>query len=145
MAGNVSNIEPLGLGSKSNGFLQLDKARGKSMLMQQSEVRLQELVTLSIIKGSSYSGTVKKMLHVPSMTIMTLKEVPIQSREVRAVLKEMIEFWQRNNSKNTYMLKNFSNFWNQPEGCVSVVSNYCNGGSLKELIDNIGQVPEKIL
>jgi len=112
MAGAVPN-EPLGLGSKSNGFLlQSNKARENRALAQYGEIRLHELVTLNVIKGSSYSGTVKKMLHVPTMTIMSLKEVPIQSREVRAVLKEMIENWQRNNNKNTNMLKIYAHFWN---------------------------------
>jgi hypothetical protein len=95
MAGHgPSQIEPLGLGSKSNGFLlQSNKSRESRALAQYGEIKLHELVTLNVIKGSSYSGTVKKMLHVPTMTIMSLKEVPILSREVRAVLKEMIENW----------------------------------------------------
>lgn len=43
------------------------------------------------------------------------------------------------------MLKIYAHFWNQPEGCVSVLSNFCNAVSLKGLIDAVGRVPEQIL
>jgi hypothetical protein len=36
-------------------------------------------------------------------------------------------------------------FWNSPEGCVSVVSEYAGNGSLQNLISSIGTLPESIL
>ena len=86
-------IEPndYGMSSKSNGFLiHSNKGRDERALLLNGGVRLEELVTLSIIKGTSTSGPIKKMLHVPTLTIMSLKEIPLQSREIRAVLKDWI-------------------------------------------------------
>ena len=39
------------------------------------------MITLAVFKSTS--GTVKKMLHAPSLRIFTVKEVPISNREVR--------------------------------------------------------------
>jgi hypothetical protein len=67
-----------GMSSKSNGFLiHSNKGRDERALYVNGGVRLEELVTLSIIKGTSTSGPIKKMLHVPTLTIMTLKEIPL--------------------------------------------------------------------
>ena len=35
--------------------------------------------------------------------------------------------------------------WNSPEGCVSVIQDYSANGSLQNLIQSIGAVPESIL
>lgn len=35
--------------------------------------------------------------------------------------------------------------WNSPEGCVSVIQDFAANGSLANLIDSIGAVPESIL
>lgn len=35
--------------------------------------------------------------------------------------------------------------WNSPEGCVSLIMEYLNGGSLLNLVDSVGALPENIL
>jgi hypothetical protein len=42
-------------------------------------VKLEHLVTLNIMKSTS--GTVKKMLHAPTLKIFSIKEVPVSNRE----------------------------------------------------------------
>lgn len=38
-----------------------------------------------------------------------------------------------------------TSFWNSPEGCVSVVTDYAGSGSLHNLVLSIGALPESIL
>jgi len=48
------------------------------------------MVTLGLLKGTHTSGPVKKMLHVPSLQIFAVKELPLLNRDVRFHLKEKI-------------------------------------------------------
>jgi hypothetical protein len=50
------------------------------------------MITLAIFKSTS--GTVKKMLHAPTLRIFCLKEVPIATREMRQMLKDWIGKWE---------------------------------------------------
>ena len=48
-----------------------------------SSLKLEDMVSLAMIKSSDKSGPLKKMMHVPTLKIYCVKEVPISSREVR--------------------------------------------------------------
>lgn len=100
------------------------------------------MITLAVFKSTS--GTVKKMLHAPSLKIYTIKEVPIASREIRQMLKEWISKWEHTCTTDQFSKINAS-FWNSPEGCVSVVDDYAANGSLLNLVDSVGALPESIL
>jgi serine/threonine protein kinase len=100
------------------------------------------MITLAVFKSTS--GTVKKMLHAPSLKIYTIKEVPIANREVRQMLKDWISKWEHNCTTDQYVKINTA-FWNSPEGCVSVVTDYAGCGSLHNLVLSIGALPESIL
>lgn len=100
------------------------------------------MITLAIFKSTS--GTVKKMLHTPTLKIYTIKEVPISNRETRQMLKDWIGKWEHNCTTDQYV-KVHSSFWNSPEGCVSVVTDYAGCGSLHNLVLSIGALPESIL
>jgi len=50
------------------------------------------MITLSVYKSTS--GTIKKMLHGPSLTIFCVKEVPLVNRESRQIIKEWIATWE---------------------------------------------------
>jgi hypothetical protein len=50
------------------------------------------MITLAVFKSTS--GTVKKMLHAPSLRIFCIKEVPIANREMRQMLKDWIGKWE---------------------------------------------------
>lgn len=79
------------------------------------------------------------------MTIMALKEIPLQSRDTRVVLKDWISSWEQHNNHLQGACQIYGSFWNQPEGCVSLLSNFCSAYSLKALLEITGSVPEKIL
>lgn len=100
------------------------------------------MITLAVFKSTS--GTVKKMLHAPSLRIFCIKEVPISSRDMRQMIKEWIAKWEHHCTTDQY-IKVHSSFWNSPEGCVSVVTDYAGNGSLQNLVQSIGALPESIL
>jgi len=84
------------------------------------------------------------MLHGPSLKIYCVKEVPISNREIRKILKGWISNWERYCKTEQY-IRIFETFWNSPEGCVSVVSDFAANGSLHNLIQSIGALPEHTL
>ena len=51
------------------------------------------MVTLAVFKSTS--GTIKKMLHGPTLNIYCVKEVPLANREIRKILKAWIGIWER--------------------------------------------------
>jgi serine/threonine protein kinase len=102
------------------------------------------MLTLAVFKSTS--GTVKKMLHAPSLKIYCIKEVPIANREMRQMLKDWIGKWEHHCSgANDQFVKISASFWNSPEGCVSVVTDYSGSGSLHNLVLSVGALPESIL
>ena len=51
------------------------------------------MITLAVMKTSRETGTVKKMLHAPTLNIFSIKEEPIPNKEIRHSLKEWISSW----------------------------------------------------
>jgi hypothetical protein len=76
------------------------------------------MVTLAVFKSTS--GTVKKMLHAPTLRIFCVKEIPIANREIRQMLKEWIGKWELHCTTEQYIKINAA-CWNSPEGCVSIL------------------------
>ncbi len=115
--------------------------------MLPSKIRLEEMVSLAMIKGNSSSGPIKKMFHVPSMSVYCVKEVPINSRDSRNGLKRIIGEWETaiSGESNPHLVDIAGTFWNSPEGCVSVVTEHMKGGSLLNLLESIGSIPEDLL
>lgn len=99
------------------------------------------MITLQVY--NSQSGTIKKMLHGPSLKIFCVKEVPLANREARRILKDWIQIWGDICHSDAF-LKVHETFWNSPEGCVSVVEDNAKS-SLQNLVDNVGALPEKTL
>ena len=54
-------------------------------------LRLDQMITLGVFKSTS--GTIKKMLHGPSLKIYAVKEVPIANVQVRQMLIDWIANW----------------------------------------------------
>ncbi|CDW74770.1 protein kinase domain containing protein [Stylonychia lemnae] len=127
--------------SQSSAFSTFDTYSIKS-LQKQDNIKLDQMITLAVFKSTS--GTVKKMLHAPSLRIFCIKEVPISSRDMRQMIKEWIAKWEHHCTTDQYV-KVHSSFWNSPEGCVSVVTDYAGNGSLQNLVQSIGALPESIL
>lgn len=57
-------------------------------------MRLDQMITLGVFKSTS--GTIKKMLHAPSLKIYAVKEVPIANVQIRQMLNNWITNWQHN-------------------------------------------------
>ena len=106
-------------------------------------VHLEEMITLSQTPSISCASTVKKAVHAGSLTLYSIKQIPISTREQRNLLRVWIEKWQ--SYKAPVFLKVLETFWNIPEGCVSIVCEYMSAGSLGDLCKNIGTIPEKPL
>lgn len=90
------------------------------------------MISLAMIKSNSSSGPIKKMMHIPTMQIFCVKEVPISSREDRATLKNCVAEWEEATAEgpNDHLVSIEGTHWNTPEGCVSIVFEHLNGGSL---------------
>ena len=113
------------------------------MASQTSEpLKLEQMVTLAVFKWSS--GTIKKMLHGPSLKIYCVKEVPLANTKIRNILKEWVNKWQTFCTTEQY-IRVFDTFYNSPEGCVSVIQDFAANGSLQNLLTSIGALPESIL
>ena len=110
-------------------------------------LNLNEMVTLQIIKSSHATGVVKKMLHAPSLRLFAVKvssnliekfhltgkkqEVPLTTRESRNLLKQWVDQWQSVFGNSRYHLKIFTTYFNVPEGCLSIITELTNAGSLQ--------------
>ena len=94
------------------------------------EAKLSEMLSLAMINSSS--GPIKKMIHVPTFNIYAVKIVHIYSRETRNELKKLIADWENtiNGKINPYLVSIIDIHWNTPEGCLSIVMEHMNGGSL---------------
>lgn len=84
------------------------------------------------------------MLHAPTLKIFSIKEVPVSNREQRMMLKEWIGQWEKYCTSDQFV-RIYGSFWNSPEGCVSVITDYAASGSLYNLSKSVGALPEKIL
>ena len=114
-------------------------------MLFQSSIKLEEMITLSILKSSCNSGTVRKSLHAPTFKLYATKEIPVNTLATRKRLLETLKSWQKIQHSARYLVEISSSFWNSPEGCVTIVMEYMAGNSLAKLCDCVGAIPEKIL
>ena len=64
------------------------------------------------------------------------------------MLKKLLNDWQNANLDDrarSHLVRLKGVHWNTPEGCVSLVSEYLNGGSLLNVLQSAGAIPEPIL
>lgn len=109
------------------------------------KLKVEEIVTISLLTNNIKSGCVRKVIHAPSLKIYAVKEIPVNTREARKGLLEWLTYWQRIQRKCSYLVQINSTFWNSPEGYVSIVMKYMNAHSLQNMIDSIGMLPEHVL
>lgn len=114
-------------------------------MLLQNNIKLNEMLTISILKCSYRSGIVKKSLHAPTLHLYANKEVPVSTFSTRQKLLDTIKAWQNIQKAARYLVEVNSSFWNSPEGCVTIVMEYMAGDSLSRLCENIGAIPERIL
>lgn len=63
------------------------------------------------------------------------------------MLTKLIAEWEQatNGELNPHLVAIVGTHWNSPEGCVSIVQESMNGGSLLNLLQSVGAIPENIL
>lgn len=64
-------------------FQEGDNAKSKPLSLKKSAgplIKISECITLDVIKRGHNTGTIKKMLHVPTLTLMCVREEPTGSR-----------------------------------------------------------------
>ncbi|KAM3142315.1 hypothetical protein pb186bvf_005485 [Paramecium bursaria] len=111
----------------------------------QGQIKMEEMITTGTIRSYADQSPVKKMLHAPTLKMYIVKEEPLQNKEIRKNLKEWISFWQNKFGNSGLHIQVYSSFWNTPEGYVSLVMEYMNGGSLQSLFESIGFLPERAI
>ena len=114
-------------------------------MLVQSPIKLEEMITISLLKSFCTSGTIRKSLHAPTFKLYATKEIPVNTLGTRKKLLETLKSWQKVQKQARYLIEISSSFWNSPEGCVTLVMEYMPGDSLSKLCDSIGAIPERIL
>ncbi|EAR87667.1 Serine/Threonine kinase (macronuclear) [Tetrahymena thermophila SB210] len=109
------------------------------------KVRLEEMITLNLLKSNKNSGAIKKMLHAPTLSIFAVKEQPIATKDIRKILKDWLHFWPTVLNSNEQFIRVYGTCWNVPEGCVSIIMEHMNGNSLQDLLENIGNLNERAI
>jgi len=71
------------------------------------------------------------MLHAPTLKLYAVKEEPVPSKEVRIVLRDWAVFWQNKLHQTGRHIKLYGTFWNTPEGCVSILTEFMSANSLQ--------------
>eukprot|EP01035_Chromulina_nebulosa_P020229 gene20229-26262_t len=94
--------------------------------------------------GSGASGVVMEALHIPTLTIVALKMLPVYNTQKRQQNYETNNDMQ---SKNTCLnvLSLYNAFIDPKSGMINLVIEYMDGGSLQDLVNRGGCQDEDIL
>ncbi|KAL4431841.1 hypothetical protein ABPG74_015281 [Tetrahymena malaccensis] len=123
----------------------LDAGKNNNNKISSSSIKLEEMITLGVIKCQRDSGVVKKIFHAPTLRLYSVKEVPLSSKQARQNLRDWVIFWQNKLHNTGKHVKLYGHFWNVPEGCVSILTEFLSGGSLQDLLESFGTLPESII
>eukprot|EP00742_Colponemidia_sp_Colp-10_P008741 GILJ01009485.1.p1 GENE.GILJ01009485.1~~GILJ01009485.1.p1 ORF type:complete len:562 (-),score=74.31 GILJ01009485.1:91-1776(-) len=114
-------------------------------VLSSSKISWDELIALFVARRPRGGGVVKKMLHVPSLTLISLKELPVWNKSMRTALKQWVSSWYTCQSGCEQLLKIVGTFWSKPQGCVSLAFEHMDLGSLEDLMAAVGALPETVL
>lgn len=64
--------------------------------------------------------------------------MPLSNRETRNNLKAWLNGWEHSFDDSSRHLKIHSIFFNSPEGCVSIIMELINGGSIQVKMKQVG-------
>lgn len=134
--------------TQSGGFYSkaaTDKRNSSISQTASSEIKVQEMITLVPFKNSGQSGNTKKMLHAPTLKLFVNKEIPLNTKEAKSNVKSYIEDWVRQCSTQPTLLNVLSTVWNSPEGYLTVITEHCSKGSLKDLLSKVESLPESAI
>ena len=121
------------------------KLQDEVSVLPETQVTLQEMITLSVRSSSNRRCTIKKVLHAPTLKVYTIKQLPISTRDERKSFLDWIGKWQQIHKRKPFLVNVIATFWNSPEGCVSIGMQDMSLGSLSQIMENAGALPEKAL
>ena len=107
-------------------------------------LKLSDFVVISLL-NTSFVGSVKKVLHAPTLRMFAVRVLAVSTRETRTSLADWLKIWSLMQEDCEQLIHIETTNWNQPEGHVSIALEYANSGSLQSLLDSLGAVPESIL
>jgi hypothetical protein len=81
--------------------LSIDKLKNQ-FKFNSNPMRVNECITLEVIKRGHHTGTIKKMLHVPTLKVICVREEPLNSKESRMAIKDWISIWQNKLQANVH-------------------------------------------
>lgn len=102
-------------------------------------IPLSDLITVRVLDRPQ----TRLVLQASSLRLYVLHQLPVDTYCSRERVESWLADWQRMTHRELLGVRNVH--WNQPEGCVSVVEDYANAGSLKRLIGYMGALPERVL
>jgi hypothetical protein len=127
----------------------LDLSSVEHLLYQrpkEAEIKAEHLVTLGILKHGRRTGTLRKVLHVPSFSVHVSREQPVENKAMLSEIKQWIcTAWRGLEAYDCFLKVSQSPFWNLPEGCITILSEFAEGGSLQDLLRTAITLPEKAL
>lgn len=132
----------------SSSVKKTDDAFGIKTLSRSKPIHLHEMVTIDSKPASTdMVGHINKVsLSIPELKLYKVEEFPIHSRTLKDNIKDYIHNWESKLNSFKGFSRIHSTHWNNPEGCVSIVQELCLGGSLQDLMSNIGgNLPENCL
>lgn len=70
--------------------LSMQKYKAFSTKQPESTIRITDCIALRVIKSGNNTGTIKKMLHVPTLKLFSVKEEPLNTKEQRLNIKSWL-------------------------------------------------------
>jgi len=111
------------------------KDRTKTFVVDPKELRLGEVI------GRGASSYVQRAIHVPTGTLLALKSINICDKGRRHQLTKEVKALY--DAKCPNLIGFFGAFYR--EGSISIALEYMDGGSLRNVIHQLGRVPEPAL
>lgn len=69
--------------------------KNKAFSTKGTSIKITDCITLEILKHRHNTGTLKKILYVPQLKLLTSKEEPLNFKDQRIALKSWLETWQQ--------------------------------------------------
>ncbi|CAM9521352.1 unnamed protein product [Chrysoparadoxa australica] len=100
--------------------------------------------------GHGASGAVHKAVHASTLQLLAVKEVPVHDKgrrhqigaEVVTLMNSKTRAQSEAGEEGSGVVAFYEAFANQCSGCVSIVMEYCSGGSLQDILSAHGQLDE---
>ena len=98
------------------------------------ELQLNEFITLSLLRKTP-EMIEKLVFHIPTLNLYVLQEVNMLNFDL-SYIKENLEFLKEISNKNpSNFIQIHQIYWNSPEGYISLLREFFNGGTIRELLE----------